>query len=241
MKHLRRITVAGFMIIMLFAVGMIAAQEVAPPEGFDAYLVYTAAGVYDPDDPNYEAPDGMFFQREIMGRTDAEIEQNKQDAIAFFIERFGVDPTDNADVSFTDSSFMVDPRNEYRAYVVSGHEVPAEGWVIRDGGWSVRITNPDGITLGGEFAGEHAPAGSSFFFGDYNIDVPGEDPIIIHYQSAFIASPNASGTFAFRCEVISEDFGTGLAQGISAPQTTEDGLRHANIRNILTFPGLGGE
>ncbi len=205
------------------------------PAGFDAFLVYMGNGIYDPNDAGYSAPDGMFFQQEIMGRSEAEIEQDQANAVAFFSERFGIDVIDNEDVMFM--PFMFDPRNEYRVYVLAGRDVPPEGWVVRDGGWSVAVVNPDGITLGGEYDGVHVPQGSMMVFGDYNIDVPGEDPIIIHYQSGGPIIPTDQG-IAFHCELISEDFGRGLAQGISAGTVHEDGLFHANVRNVLTFPGL---
>jgi hypothetical protein len=224
------------LVLSLTTSSLVAAQEVAAPEGFDQLLVYMATGVYDPDDPNYEAPDGDFWHREIMGRSDEEIEQNRNEAIAFFQERFGIDPSTHEGVSFM--SFMFDPRNEYRAYVVSGREVLPEGWVIRDGGWNMTVTDPEGITLGGEFEGKHVPEGTMVVFGDYNIDTGG-DPIIIHYQSGEPIIPSETGAIYFLCELISEDFGNGLAQGISAPKALEDGLTQANVRNVLTFPGLG--
>lgn len=205
------------------------------PAGFDAFLVYMANGIYDPNDAGYTAPDGDYFQRDIMGRTDEEIEQDRANAIAFFKERFGIDVVDNENVMFT--SFTFDPRNEYRAYVIAGRDVPPEGWVVRDGGWSVAVINPDGLTLGGEYEGVQVPQGSMMVFGDYNIDVPGEDPIIIHYQSGGPIIPSDQG-IQFHCELISEDFGHGLAQGISAGSVQDDGLFHANVRNVLTFPGL---
>ncbi|MDQ3549844.1 MAG: hypothetical protein M3439_13610, partial [Chloroflexota bacterium] len=217
------------------------------PDGFNKYLVYMAAGQYDPADPAYDAPDGMFFQREIMGQSDAEISQNRQDAIDFFIERFSIDAVSDSGIMF--GSFMFDPRNQYRAYTISGESVPSAGWVIHDGGWALSVTNPAGVTLGGEFAGQHVPQGTMMVFGDYNIDRlgPGNsagrsthaEPIIIHYQSGEPIIPNASGAIMFRCELISDEFGHGLAQGISAPQTLPDGSVQANVRNVLTFPGLG--
>ena len=205
------------------------------PAGLDAFLVYMANGVYEPNDAGYTAPDGMSFQRDIMGRSDAEIEQSQADAAEFFQQRFGIDVTDNANVMFT--SFTFDPRNDYRAFVVAGRDVPPEGWAVRDGGWSVAVVNPDGLALGGEYDGVHVPQGSMMVFGDYNIDVPGEDPIIIHYQSGGPIIPSDQG-IQFHCELISEDFGSGLAQGISAGAVQADGLYHANVRNVLTFPGL---
>lgn len=217
------------------------------PDGFDKYLVYMAAGQYDPADPTYDAPDGMVFQREIMGRSDAEIAQNRQEAIDFFSERFGIDADSDAGVMF--GPFMFDPRNEYRAYTISGESVPSAGWVIRDGGWAMSVTDPAGLTLGGEFTGQHVPQGTMMVFGDYNIARlgPGNsggnaahaEPLIIHYQSGEPIIPTASGAIMFRCELISDEFGHGLAQGISAPQTLPDGTIQANVRNVLTFPGLG--
>ncbi len=84
-------------------------------------------------------------------------------------------------------------------------------------------------------------------YGDYNIlrEGPGNSsgnttqPLIIHYQSLspIIPHPFESG-IKFMCEVMSDEFGAGLAQGLSNPQTV-DGKFQANIRTILTFPGLG--
>lgn len=224
-------------------------QSASTPDGFDKYLVYMAAGVYDPADPDFVPPSGDFFQREIMGRTDEEIEEDKDNAIAFFAERFGIDVEDPASgVMFI--SFMLDPRNEYRAYTISRAGVPPSGYVVRDGGYMVSVMNPAGIDLGGEFAGTHVPMGSIVVFGDYNIKRGKQKHghrhghgknknIIIHYQSLLpILPPNDLGVMPFICEITSE-WGTGRAQGISASITLGDGRTHANIRNVLTFPGLG--
>jgi hypothetical protein len=223
-------------LLSALAFSAVHAQEVPDPAGFDQVLVYMMTGVYDPDDPNFTPPDGDFWHREIMGRSDEEIEQDRQEALAFFEQRFGIGE-DTEGVEFT--SFMVDPRLEYRAYVVSGREVPPEGWVVRDGGWRIDVTAPEGVTLGGEFDGHQMPEGGILVFGNYNIDVPGEDPIIIHYESGGPIVANEFGEVLFRCDLTSEEFGPGLAQGVSAEQTLEDGRIQANTRNILTFPGLG--
>jgi hypothetical protein len=214
-----------------------------------------ADGLYDPNDPSYTAPNAQEFQRDVMQRSDAEIAQDRADAIAFYNQRFGlnlVDPGGDLFAPFTTDDgvmftpFYFDPRNEYRAYVVSNEQVPSSGWVIRDGGWSASITNPDGYTLGGEFDGIHVPQGTMFAFGDYNIQrtLPGGreiEPLLIHYQSGGPIIPNAdqNGGMFFRCELFSEEFGEGLAQGIVAPQMLPDGRIHQNIRNVVTFPGLG--
>jgi hypothetical protein len=228
--------VSVLLVISALFAGSALAQESQVPVGFDQLLVYMGAGTYDPNDPEYQAPDGDFWHREIMGRTDDEIAQNRAEAVEFFKTRFGIDPDNNDGVML--QSFIVDPRNEYRAYVVGNREVPAEGWVVRDGGWSLAVMNPAGLTLGGEFEGVQVPQGTMMVFGDYNIDT-GAEPIIIRYQSGEPIVPQDAGWIAFRCELISEEFGRGLAQGISARVELENGLVNANIRNVLTFPGLG--
>ena len=219
------------------AISLVSAQEVPDPTGFDQLLVYIGNGVYDASDAAYEMPTGEFFHQEIMGRSDEAMEQNRQDAIAFFETRFGIDATDSNNFGFM--PFMFDPRNNYRARVASELSVPADGWVIRDGGWMLSVMNPDGVTLGGEFEGVTVPQGAMMVFGDYNIEVPDGEPIIIHYRSGEPIIANADGSIMFRCLLTSEAFGEGLAQGISAPQTLEDARTVANVRNVLTFPGLG--
>ena len=249
-------------LVMLALLGVFiltAAGPVNPgsptPDNFDKFLVYMADGLYDPNDPNYTAPTPEEFQREIMQRNDEEIAQDRDAAIEFYNQRFGLnleDPGDDLFASFTTeegvmfSPLFFDPRNEYRAYVVSNERAPSSGWVVRDGGWTASIVNPDGFTLGGEFQGVHVPQGTIFAFGDYNIQrtLPGGkdiEPLIIHYQSGGPIIPNAdqNGGMFFRCELFSEEFGAGLAQGVVAPEMLPDGRIHQNIRNVLTFPGLG--
>ncbi len=225
--------------LLLFAGSLATAQGVAdqqPPDGFETMLVYMGTGVYDATDPDYVMPDGDVWHREIMGRSDAEIAENRAEAVAFFEERFGLNPDTQDGLMLVD--FMFDPRNEYRAYVSSEAAIPSEGWVVRDGGWMLSVTDPDGLDLGGEFAGTHVPQGAVFVFGDYNIDVPGGEPIIIHYQSGQPIVATESGML-FLCETYHPEWGWGRAQGISAPVTLEDGRTQANVRNVLTFSGLG--
>jgi len=127
-------------------------------------------GVYDPNDTS-NLPDGDTFLREIMGHTDEDIAAELGHAEAFFRDRFGldfaeaeaVDGMKTVEGAMLDTrGFMVDPRREYRAYIISGESVPAEGWVVRDGGWMASIQE-DGATLRGEWGGEdgtEVPGGS---------------------------------------------------------------------------------
>ncbi|RUL87972.1 hypothetical protein [Tautonia sociabilis] len=220
-------------------------QGPPPPEPFGTYLVYSAAGVYDPSIPPAEGDLALWFHRDVMGRGPAQIAAERARADAYFQATFGVPPGRS-------SAFGLDPRNEYRAYVVSGENVPPEGWVVRDGGFMVTI-GAGGATLRGTWggpSGRWVPEGTVMVFGDYNIAAPGvgngrrgDREIIIHYESAepIIPNPFQEGIL-FQCRLTSDsfdDFGGGLAQGISIPRVGADGRLVANIRNVLTFPGLG--
>jgi len=216
------------------------------PQGFDAYLVYMANGSFDPDEPNPGSADE--YHTEIMGRNEDQRAAEQERAEVFFRDRFGLDftavePQDGVKTSgnatLDTAGFMVDPRWEYRAYTVAGRDVPAEGWVVRDGGWRVDV-GEGGATLTGTWGGDegiNVPAGSFVVFGDYNIDT-GEEPIIIHYESGEpILPPGPGGVMAFSCALSHPEWGEGQANGtILAPEEQEDGTVKVSIRNVLTFP-----
>ena len=204
-----------------------AASAPSPPAPFGKYLVYSMAGVFDPSVPPAEGDLAVWFHRDVMGRDEAAIEAERAAADAYFTRTFGERYTPG---SLT--AFGVDPRNEYRAYFISGMKVPPEGWVVRDGGFQATLSDGDLVV-----------------YGDYNIKVTrtagrGQEPrpLLIHYESVDSIHFHADGSGYFRCRLRSdsfEDFGGGLAQGMFAPQTLPDGREVANTRNILTFPDLG--
>jgi hypothetical protein len=251
-----RLNIPSTLIAMTVLLSTISAQaqKNPPPQPFSKYLVYTAAGVYDPNIPPPQGNLAEWYQQVVMRWTPAEVAAKQAEADQYFLSTFGIPLGSSV-------AFGVDPRNEYRAYFISDENVPPEGWVVRDGGFMV-TTGDDGSggmilhgTWGGP-AGRWVPEGTFAVFGFYNIavtgpgrgrgkddtdeDTPVRAPIIIHYQSAepIIPNPHQAGVL-FQCRLISSDFGMGLAQGISIPHKTADGKTIADIRNILTFPGLG--
>lgn len=226
MGRMTTIAAAGTLLIAALALPVAAQEPAEAPEPFGKYAVYSAAGVYDPSVPPAEGDLAAWFHEEIMGRDDQALGEERDRADAYFSETFGELYTPGSL-----EAFGVDPRNEYRVYFMSGEDVPPEGWVVRDGGLRADLSD-----------------GGFVVFGDYNIAVTssdgGEDrePIVIHYESTDPIYPQDDGSLLFRCRLTSDDFddfGGGLAQGISDPQTLDDGRTVANIRNILTFPGLG--
>jgi hypothetical protein len=216
--------------------------KVTHPDGYNGLLVFMATGSIPVADGFFL--DGAIFQEQIMKRTPSQIAQNRADALAYFETRFGVADADaNPDVIFF--GFYVDPRIKYRAYVISGRRVPAEGYQVHDGGWIALVTNPNGLTLGGDFVGRHVPVNTIFSFGDYNIEVtkPGNGnkppPIIIHFRCNNPLIPTFNGGEAFDCDLVSDEFGSGLAQGVNAP-VFENGELKPNGRTVLTFSDQGG-
>jgi hypothetical protein len=223
------------------------------PTGFDKNYFYISSSPFNSVDGTFLVDgivngDGMNFQKNVMGRNDQEMMENKQAAIDFFMERFGVDVNDS-NVYFT--GFEVMPEIQYRAVVSTDEAVPAAGWPVHDGGWIVVVMNPDGIELGGEYVGRKAPPMTMFVFGNYKIDRMKyrehdsehmkKSPVIISYKSTKPIVPESDGSFAVSCELFSEEFGPGQAIGATLPKILPDGRMIMNTRNSLTFPPFGNE
>ena len=235
-------------VVALFALGAMAMSwpHNPPPENFGFQLVYMADGIFDPSTGPSAAELSDWFHKDVMGRSDEEIEAERQKAHEHFEAQFGLDLELEEVMAFDQ-----DPRTQYRAYKITGYRVPEEGWLVREGGFMVNLAA--GTTLYGAFGGAEGvtlPGDGMIVYGEYNIDVTapgtGNDPddIIIHYQSESPIVPTGEFGTAFLCRVTSddfEDFGGGLAQGVFRNHVTEDGRQVANIRNVLTFPGLGFE
>lgn len=212
------------------------------PDGYDGFLVFMATGAIPVTDSFFL--DGAFFQQQIMKRTPAQIAANRQAALDYFEDRFGlVDADNHPDLAFF--GFYADPRIEYRAYVISGYKVPTEGFEVHDGGWIALVTNPNGTTLGGAFPGRQVPVNTVFSFGDYNIERtkkgggPKPSPLIIHYKCNHPLVLTFTGGEVFDCDLESDEFGAGLGQGLTTP-LIEDGLLRPNGRTVLTFSDEGG-
>lgn len=275
-KMIKNTFLVGITLLSLSLLSSHAYADKDPlPNGYSNYLTYIANGSYAAASPHPVVPgcfggfcDGHYFQTEIMGRDQGTIDALTDQAALFYLTRFGIDvhaPENSGRITFR--PFMLDPRLEYRAYVVSGMKAPKEGWVVRDGGWIMIINDPAGYELGGDFTGVTAPAGSFFFYGEYNIDTGNRHKkdndkhhkkginnkkhngnIVISYRAGSPAITNAVGLLPFSCEValqpITKNFSNGtegLAQGIAKALIPDsNGFLNANVRNTLTFNAQGG-
>lgn len=240
------------------------------PIGYDKHMNYVANGLFDPTvppadtnlincDPVLHVCDGMYFQKHIMGRTDAQIAEREEQAKAFFIERFGMDLDAEANAGrLMLMNFMIDPRFNLHMIHSSGDRVPRKGWQMRDGGFMAVVLDPNGFAMGGDSAGKVAPAGSFVLFAEYNVKTSylnlsddkiadtkthtadglffRTDPIILQIRSI---NPQPPGQNGFQCELFNDEFGHGLVQGWAQTVPTADGLIKYNISGDLSFPGMG--
>jgi hypothetical protein len=258
-------TAAMVFCLSLLLLPMAKAGMVQAPDGFDDLLLYMQNGVFDPTEPHPVIPNcaggfcfSDYFQTAIQQRDSAEIGVLVEQAKSFFNARFGIDlddPANQGRVQLLD--FTLDPRGDYRAYVISDTYVPPSGFFVNDGGWILMVVDPDGYELGGEFTGQTVPAGAMVLFGEYQIEVQRGNRIVrtidLSYRSGSFVLFDANGIAHFGCELkrgrldennfydlsVERD---GLAQGYAgALEPVGNGLFKANVRNTLTFnDDLGG-
>lgn len=217
----------------------------AVPDGFQQQLTYMAQPreVDEPTIVNYDT--FKEFQAEVWGRDDEAIQAFRDEAIAFYEQRFGLDfsdvgvapdgsqtlTDDQGNVLATLTPSFVAPEREYRAYTIGGRWTPPQGYVVRDSSFNVTVT--PGTELGGTY-NKVAEDGGLLAFGDYNILIPGpgnsgnDEEIDIRFRSGGLIAPNADGVAVFVCDLESDQWGSGQARGIVTP--------NGEIRNVLTFP-----
>ncbi|MCI0537211.1 MAG: hypothetical protein L0Z50_18500 [Verrucomicrobiales bacterium] len=194
---LSRLSAAVVLLVALATAAPVKAgnQGVGPgsptPAGFTKYLVYLGESTAAPGEPGLfmDADHVNHFQHVIMQRTPAEVAAEEADAEQFFWQRFGLnftatEPDANGVQTIPGATFQAFVQNEaanYRAYTISGESVPSQGWLVRDGGWIVTLT--EDMVLHGDYGGaegKSAPAGAVVVFGNYNILVENksqhEDP-----------------------------------------------------------------
>ena len=215
----------------------------AIPEGYNAFVVAIGNGVAS-DYSEFVSTDPAEFERcqtEALQRSPRQIRAHRRDALEFFQTRFGVN-AENAQDDFSLQPFVVLPQNNYRVYAIGGEVVPAKGHVLSDCGYLLTVINPEGVVLGGEFAGMHVPVGSNLVFGDYAIRKELRNGKLrtlhtVSFRASAPLIPLADGTSNFKCELISEEWGEGLAEGFlaSSERDPETGNLKANQRSIWTF------
>jgi hypothetical protein len=206
------------------------------PDDYSSYIVFIGDGTWDPADPSFTAPTMAEIQRELWNFSDAEIEQYEVEAKAFFAARFGIDIDDPANAErITFTSYAADPRMRYRIVTMANRVVPQEGWPVSDAAFLLIVADPAGFELGGEFAGFTVPAGTTMTYGRYHIDTGDGEPLLIDFQSLSPYALDAFGVGAIRCELFSDELGTGEANAAYRLIQKPDGNLELTASNVLTF------
>lgn len=206
------------------------------PEGYIDYMVFLADGAFNPLNPETPAPSADWFYKEIMAYSDQQMEERRQEAVEHYRSRFGADVEDPANQGrLALQPFAIDPRTDYRAITVANRDVSSDGWPVRDGGWLLIVTDPDGFVLGEDFAGQRAGIGPAAAFGDYYI-LTDADPIHIPYQAEKPWTIAPDGEVAFSCDLRSATLGPGRARGLQRLGPGPEGDLQLQIRNVVTFP-----
>jgi hypothetical protein len=153
-----------------------------------------------------------------------DIQQFEADAKAFFFDTYGIDVDDP--IFFSPQA--VDPRARYRVVSMTDR-------VVTDSAYILTIVDPAGFELGGEFVGIVAPVGASMAYGRYHIDTGEDEPIMIDLQSVSPYVTDPFGMVALRCDVFSEQLGSGESYVSGRYLQEPDGDFVTRINNVLTF------
>ncbi len=230
------------------------------PEGFAMYLTFMGTGLYDWNSPHPEIPGcfqqlcvGEYFFDEILGLDDSEKRAWHNEALAFWSGRFGIDPYDPAWEGRVNAiPFFADPRNDIRAYSMAGTRIHREGWTVLDGGWLLIVTDPEGVELGGEYAGLHVGPNTVMGHGKYLIQARTRNggflaDIALDYQArgpiSFVQGfPWVGNCEVFRTTIDGEtiDWGVGQAQPSQVVIPMPANEVKLSYRNIITFGAGGG-
>jgi hypothetical protein len=218
------------------------------PPRFTKTMVFVADGLVDVTNlvkVGQPAIDSFFKGK--LGMTEAQVQGVYADMAAYMGKKFGLDV--NNPSGFVVYPLTLDASMNYRCIASSDQEVPSVGWEIRDGNWGVGVTDPDGITLGGEFAGMHAPVNSAIPFGYYHIQTNIREACRtgtqlkaykVNYRGQCAITPDALGAMHFVCDLISPEWGKGVGQGITYPRFQSQTQAIYNVRQVQTYNATGG-
>jgi hypothetical protein len=214
----------------------------------EAMGVFMANGIFDGSDPDYLAPTAEDFDEVIMGRDEVGKLLRRQEAVDYFIERYGVD------FSFSDFAQngniillhnYQDPRWNYRAYNVPGHsDIPKSGLIVHDTQYVMFVIGTEATLHGswGGVLGTTVPGGTAAVDGEYLIQGTNRFTlghprnIYIRFQSTSPIFGADSGRITFDCRLEHESLGKGLALGRQELYQLEDGRTQVSIANVLQFP-----
>jgi hypothetical protein len=232
-------------LLILSAAACSDEDEPSPFLGTSTAISIVADGTFDPNTPPPELPGAAatsmpgrwrtdYVDRVVLGWDDSGIAADDAEAVRFFATRYGIDPTapELADrVSYIDT--VLDPRTHFRVSGASTFAVPPEGIPAWNTARIVVATDPTGVPLGGDHEGEVLPQGGALLYGAYVFASPRGLHRIAYWS--LVPAVVRDGALVWTCEIESDEFGSGVAQGSARLTPDGQGSLKADIRNHLTF------
>ena len=191
----------------------------------------------------------LTFFREVLGFDDAEIEQETQNALQFFNERFGLDfsqsePNEQGIRFFENATLQPfrQPRGTFATFnrwLLTGN-TRSRCFIATVGGYLVNFIGEQ--TLRGTYGGEEGIQVTSSRVVSYeyiSISIPHRDPVMIQRWTPIPNEAAQIGLFVLIYELSNPTLGQGAQQGFSQTElVTENGtsiLRRSGSA-VLTFP-----
>ena len=222
-----------------------AAQSQMCEEPFKATIT-VATNVTFPASASSFDPDLVFY-RKVMRFTEEEIDRERDAAMHFYKDMYGLDftsiePNDQeqrilGNATFEPSRSANNFTYVFNSWLVSGRPrtkcFPAEG-----GGFRVRFSGP--MMLHGEYGGEEGKLASrseTILYGyDYVFEACKQQGLIIHYESlAPRRRVSVDGYFVTIFRVTNRMLGEGIVWGVGRVTTVDATTRRFELRQVFTF------
>lgn len=161
-------------------------------------------------------------------------EARRVEVVEYFRTRFGADveaPENMGRIELV--PFEVAAELNYQIEEINAFPL-AQPMRVHDFGWVLFVLDPEGFELGGEFAGQLAPAGATASAGDYGID-NGEEVVRISFHGTRPFIYTKTGGIDFECALESDVVGTGLGRGLQEFQLLDGGDLELRISGLATF------
>ncbi|ATO33781.1 hypothetical protein F6X50_00055 [Dickeya dianthicola] len=249
-KFKRKAAAIAVFSLALMASNTHADARLSKPMGFKQVLVFMGTGALDiaktEPFPGVSGCQGTlcssdYFYTHIMGLSDSEVAQKREDAISYFNREFGIDVKALvAQKRIELKTYTGNPDGHYRLYSLAGMNLPTEGWIARDGGFYISVLDSNGIPLAGNHRGETATPLNQMYYGSYNILVTSDfhkpREIIINYESNALAaiSPDRLRT-TFNTRTYSNLWGEGQSYVSYEFELRGSDTVLTNGREVMTF------
>ena len=196
----------------------------------------------------YVLDTNLTFFREVLGYSDNEVEQETQNALQFFNERFGLDFSDSQPnekgMRFFQNSTLEPTRSRpfgvtstFNRWILNGN-IRSKCFFTLIGGFFVSFAGEQ--TLKGTYGGEEGIVVANDRALEYeyiSISVPFIEPVVIRRQTPIPNEAQRIGLFVLFYELYHETLGQGAQQGhFQTEIVPETGLIRDSGSAVLTFP-----